>query len=88
MTAPATQQEAIQQFIDLANSMRTDSFSKESVSTALMRACAVYSSYVVTGNTGALRPSGVEKIKTLFGDELLAMQRQKAANAGVSYDER
>jgi hypothetical protein len=50
MVAPATQQEAIQQFIDLANSMKDEGASIEAVSTALMRACAIYSTYVVTGN--------------------------------------
>ena len=55
MVAPATQQEAIQQFIDLANEMKNEGVSIEAVSTALMRACAVYSTYVVTGNDGALK---------------------------------
>jgi hypothetical protein len=85
MTAPATQQEAIQQFIDLANDMKNAGLSKELVSTALMRACAVYSTYVVTGNEGALRASGIEKIQQLFGQELETIQKAKvgAANGPV-----
>ena len=85
MAAPATQQEAIQQFIDLANDMKNAGLSKELVSTALMRACAVYSTYVVTGNDGALRASGIEKIQQLFGEELEAIQKAKvgAANGPV-----
>ena len=54
MSAPATQQDAIQAFIDLANEMKNEGASIELISTALMRACAVYSTYAVTGNQGAL----------------------------------
>ena len=81
MIAPATQQEAVQQFIDLANEMKDEGVSIEAVSTALMRACAVYSTYVVTGNDGALKPSGIEKMQQLFGEELTAIQEFKIAGA-------
>ena len=81
MAAPATQQEAIQQFIDLANEMKNEGASIQAVSTALMRACAVYSTYVVTGNDGALKPSGIEKIQELFGEELAAIQEAKISGA-------
>ena len=87
MAAPTTQQEAIQQFIDVANEMKNDGVSKEAVSTALMRACALYSTYVVTGNDGALRDSGVEKLQQLFGEELQAVQAAKMASAGVESPE-
>lgn len=87
MAAPTTQQEAIQQFIDVANEMKDDGVSKEAVSTALMRACALYSTYVVTGNDGALRDSGVEKLQQLFGEELQAVQAAKMASAGVESPE-
>lgn len=84
MTAPTTQQEAIQQFIDLANDMKNKGLTKEAVSTALMRACAVYSTYVVTGNNGALRSSGIEKIQKIFGLELETVQQAKLAESDVS----
>ena len=87
MAAPTTQQEAIQQFIDVANEMKDDGVSKEAVSTALMRACALYSTYVVTGNDGALRDSGVEKLQQLFGEELQAVQAAKMVSAGVESPE-
>lgn len=87
MAAPATQQEAIQQFIDVANEMKNDGVSKEAVSTALMRACALYSTYVVTGNDGALKNSGVEKLQQLFGEELQSVQAAKMASAGVESPE-
>ena len=44
-------------------------------------ACAVYSTYVVTGNDGALRESGVEKLTKLFGDELMTLQKLKVDQA-------
>jgi len=87
MAAPATQQEAIQQFIDVANEMKNDGVSKEAVSTALMRACALYSTYVVTGNDGALKNSGVEKLQQLVGEESQAVQAAKMASAGVESPE-
>ena len=83
MAVPTTQQEAIQQFIDVANEMKNEGVSKEAVSTALMRACALYSTYVVTGNDGALKKTGVEKLQQLFGEELHAVQAAKMASAGV-----
>lgn len=83
MVAPATQQEAIQQFIDLANSMKDEGASIEAVSTALMRACAIYSTYVVTGNDGALKKSGVEKLQTIFGEQVTIVQQAKMERAGV-----
>lgn len=86
MVAPATQQEAIQQFIDLANSMKDEGASIQAVSTALMRACAVYSTYVVTGNDGALKPSGIEKMQQLFGEELTAIQEAKISGAEAARD--
>lgn len=79
MAAQKTQQEAIQQFIDLANEMKNDGASKEAVSSALMRACAVYSTYVVTGNNGALTASGMEKIIEIFGHSLKQVQEAKVS---------
>lgn len=83
MAAPATQQEAIQQFIDLANEMKNDGVSIEVVSSALMRACAVYSTYVVTGNDGALHQTGVEKLQKIFGEQVQIVQQAKMERAGV-----
>jgi len=83
MSAPASQQDAIQAFIDLANEMKNEGATIELISTALMRACAVYSTYVVAGNEGALRKSGVEKLKELFAHEVDTIQRAKLKQAGI-----
>mgnify|MGYP001136484412 FL=1 len=83
MTGSASQQEAINAFIDLANEMKNDGASAQFVSTALMRASAVYATYVVAGNEGALRESGITKMKELFANELAAIQKAKLRQAGV-----
>ncbi|MGA0335950.1 MAG: DUF3144 domain-containing protein [Luminiphilus sp.] len=84
MSAPASQQDAIQAFIDLANEMKNEGASIELISTALMRACAVYSTYAVAGNQGALHQSGVEKLEKLFGQQLAVVQQAKLAEAESS----
>jgi len=81
MSAPDTQQDAIQAFIDLANEMKNEGTSIALISTALMRACAVYSTYAVTGNQGALRDSGIEKLQKVFGEQLAVVQKAKIAQA-------
>ena len=82
MTGPQTQQEAINAFINLANEMKNDGASIQFVSTALMRACAVYATYVVAGNDGALKESGIEKLSEVFAQELNVIQEAKIAEAG------
>ena len=86
MTGSASQQEAINAFIDLANEMKNDGASAQFVSTALMRSSAVYATYVVAGNEGALRESGIIKMKELFANELAAIQKAKLQQAGVDPD--
>lgn len=86
MSAIDTQQDAINAFIQLANQMKDDGASIQFVSTALMRACAVYSTYVVAGNDGALRESGIDKLKRLFASELDTIQRAKLVDAGLDPD--
>ena len=83
MSAISSQQDAINAFINVANEMKNDGASVQFVSTALMRACAVYSTYVVAGNQGALKESGINKLKHLFAQELDFIQRAKLAEAGI-----
>ena len=82
MSGPQTQQEAINAFINLANEMKDNGASIQFVSTALMRACAVYATYVVAGNEGALKESGIEKLSEVFAQELNVIQEAKLAEAG------
>ena len=83
METPKTQQEAISAFIELANEMKDSGASIQFVSTALMRACAVYSTYVIAGNQGALRQTGIEKLSELFAQELDVVQKSKLSDAGL-----
>ena len=84
MSNSISQQEAIQAFITLANDMKSNGSSIQFVSTALMRACAVYSTYVVTGNDGGLHASGIDKLKELFASELQEVQSARLRDAGLS----
>ena len=74
--------ECVNRFIALANEMTAEGdASGPVVSSGFMMACAVYSTYVVTGNDGALRESGVEKLTKLFGEELATVQARKIEEA-------
>ena len=86
MTAPKSQQDAINMFIGMANEMKDNGASIQFVSSALMRACAVYSTYVIAGNEGALRDSGVEKLSEVFAQELRVVQQAKLSEAGLDAD--
>jgi hypothetical protein len=77
--------DAINKFIGLANELvNADGIPRKVVSSALMTACAFYSTYVVTGNNGALNESGVEKMTKLFGERLSVVQKSKEANARLA----
>ena len=84
MAPQQTQQQAIEAFINLANQMKDQGSSIQFVSTALMRACAVYSTYVVGGNDGGLHATGIDKLKELFALELAHVQSVKLAQRGLS----
>ena len=71
----------VNQFIDLANNMTQQGVPAAVVSSSLMTACATFSTFVVTGNEGALRESGVEKIRDIFAIELSAIQKLKIEQA-------
>lgn len=71
----------VEQFVRLANAMTKDGVPLAVVSSAFMTACATYSTFVVAGNDGALRESGVEKLRDIFATELAAIQRLKIKEA-------
>ena len=84
MASQQTQQQAIEAFIDLANQMKEQGSSIQFVSTALMRACALYSTYVIVGNDGGLHDSGIDKLKELFASELAHVQSAKLSERGLT----
>ena len=81
MSAAEQKVACVNRLIDLANEMHNEGVSTEVVSSGFMTACAVYATCVVTGNAGALRESGVEKITNLFSKELAQVQRAKIEQA-------
>lgn len=82
MSANEQRLDCVNRFVDLANAMHQgDQISTAVVSSALMTACAVYATYSVTGNDGALKDSGIEKITSLFAVELSQVQQAKIERA-------
>ena len=81
MAAAGKKIQCVNRFIELANAMANEGKSREMVSSGLMTACAVYATYVVTGNDGALRESGVDKLTDLFKKELAQVQEAKIKQA-------
>ncbi len=74
---------AINDFIHFANKMKDDGIPVKVVSSAMLSATAVYASYAVAGNEGALTDSGVEKMKDVFAEKLVQVRdaRQQEAAA-------
>lgn len=66
-----------QKFIELANELTEEGKSKELVSAALMAASGIYATFVAAGNAGALEPSGVDKVASLYRKNLEHIQNRK-----------
>ncbi|NIM70935.1 MAG: DUF3144 domain-containing protein [Xanthomonadales bacterium] len=71
-------------FIELANQLKDEGFDVRLVSAALMSASGVYATYVAAGNTGALQPSGVEKVTEAYRRSLEHIQEAKKAQASAA----
>lgn len=76
-------QQAIKEFIDTANNMKDKGVSTKVVSSAMMTANAVYASYSVAGNEGALTDSGIEKITKAFAEKLAQVREIRKAEAAA-----
>jgi predicted ATPase len=74
--------DAVNRFIDLANTLKNDGVDVNIVATALMSASGIYSTYAAGGNQGGLTPAGVEKVADAYKKELSRIQDVKRANAG------
>ncbi|MEY2907592.1 MAG: hypothetical protein RLZZ602_115 [Pseudomonadota bacterium] len=59
-------QEAMVQFIELANKLKNDGLPVKVVSWGLMNASATYATYSVVGNAGALTESGIDKVAEVY----------------------
>ncbi|WOJ96282.1 DUF3144 domain-containing protein [Congregibacter brevis] len=81
MSDDQTQQhdDCMQRFIDLANTMKDEGVPVNVVSWSLMTASAIYATYSVTGNSGGLNPSGVDKVVDAYKQNLTNIQALKKA---------
>ncbi len=64
-------------FIDLANAMKDEEVDMRIISAALMSASGIYATYMVAGNAGALEPTGVDKVVTVYRQTLEHIQSRK-----------
>lgn len=66
-------------FIELANQLKDQKIDPALVSGALMTASGVYATFVAAGNTGALEPTGVDKVVAVYRRTLEHHQQVKKA---------
>lgn len=65
-------------FIDLANSLaKEDGQDAKIVSAALMAASGVYATFIAAGNDGYLGAGGVDKVSTMYKNNLSYIQQRK-----------
>jgi len=65
-------------FIDLANQMsKQEGQDMKLVSAALMAASGIYATFVAAGNEGFLAPGGVERVATVYKNNLSYIQERK-----------
>lgn len=74
---------AMNQFIELANTLQQGGIPTHVVSWAMMTASAVYATYSVAGNTGGLNPSGVDKVANAYRDCLMQVQDARKAEVAA-----
>lgn len=64
-------------FVELANEMKEEGTDIRIVNAALMAASGIYATYSTAGNAGALEPTGVDKVVTLYRQNLEHIQKRK-----------
>ena len=82
-------QECMTRFIDLANAMKDEGTATHVVLSAMMRASAVYATYVAGGNEGGLTPSGIDKVTAAYKlhlEQVLQAKQEQAAQEEKSSD--
>jgi hypothetical protein len=71
--------ECTTRFIKLANEMKEEGLDIRLVNAALMAASGIYATYSAAGNAGALEPTGVDKVVTMYRQNLEHIQKRKKA---------
>lgn len=69
--------DTINRVITLANEIKDEGKAPEMISAALMSASGLYATYTVTGNTGGLTSSGVDKVVAKYREFLEHIQEVK-----------
>jgi len=73
-----THNQATTEFIELANRMVNErGFEQSLVSAALMAASGVYATFVAAGNQGFLADKGVDRVATMYRNNLAYIQSRK-----------
>jgi hypothetical protein len=72
-------QACLNRFIEVANQMKDEGVPTNVVSAAMMSASAVYATFVVTGNTGGLTESGVDKVTAAYKQHVQRVQEIRKA---------
>jgi hypothetical protein len=75
-------QRCVERFIDVANAMQRENISPEVISSALMAASGIYTTFTIAGNEGGLHATGVEKVVARYRDHLERVQAHKRAEYG------
>jgi hypothetical protein len=71
--------QCLQRFLDLANTINGEGIDTRIVSSGLMTASAIYSTYTLAGNEGSLTDKGTEKLAEAYKDQVDQVQRAKRA---------
>ena len=71
-----------ERFIALANEMKNEGKSQQMVNAALMSASGIYATYTAAGNTGGLKPSGVDQVVAVYKANLENVQKLKRQATG------
>ena len=70
--------QATNEFIELATQMVNDrGFDNKLVSAALMAASGIYATFIAAGNQGFLASGGVDKVATMYKNNLSYIQKRK-----------
>lgn len=85
MSEQENHQYCTNKFIELANDLRKEGIDPSLVSGSLMTASGVYATYIAAGNSGALEPSGIDKVVDVYRRTL--EHHQKVKKAGLKLEQ-
>lgn len=71
--------EMLNRFIAIANEYKNDDTDPQLVSSALMAASCVYTSYVAAGNEGVLLEPGIDRVVDMYRQHLVRAQDLRRA---------